>query len=229
MKRLLMLPLFLAGLGAEEPKFTPLFAEEGVPKGWVVTQWDDLAKPAAETVKWRVRDGVLHGSEERGAWLISEREYADFVLQYEFKLGPQGNSGLAMRTPLAGDPAFDALELQMCDERYKPNSKPSELTGAIYRAVAPSAQRFLPGEWNTMRVSANGSRISAELNGVVVLDLDLEAYPNPVPAARHDGTDALALAKRPRKGRIGFQELSRGGTHVMIRNARIQEIATGSR
>jgi hypothetical protein len=30
------------------------------------------------------------------------------------------------------------------------------------------------------------------------------------------------LHDRPRKGHIGFQELSRGGGHVQIRNARIK-------
>jgi hypothetical protein len=34
----------------------------------------------------------------------------------------------------------------------------------------------------------------------------------------------LPLAARPRLGRIGFQELSRGGGRVQIRNAEIKEI-----
>ena len=28
----------------DEKPFVPLFAEEGVPKGWVVRQWDDVRK-----------------------------------------------------------------------------------------------------------------------------------------------------------------------------------------
>jgi len=39
---------------------------------------------------------------------------------------------------------------------------------------------------------------------------------------RHNGTDAPPVKDRPRKGHIGFQELSRGAAHVMIRNARIK-------
>ena len=35
----------------------------------------------------------------------------------------------------------------------------------------------------------------------------------------------LPLAERPRSGHIGFQELSRGGTYVQIRGARIKETA----
>jgi hypothetical protein len=32
------------------------------------------------------------------------------------------------------------------------------------------------------------------------------------------------LADRPRSGRIGFQELSRGDSHVQIRGAKIREL-----
>jgi hypothetical protein len=51
----------------------------------------------------------------------------------------------------------------------------------------------------------------------------LSAYAEPV--KRHDNTLASGLKDRPRRGHIGFQELSRGEIpHVMIRNARIQEL-----
>ena len=39
---------------------------------------------------------------------------------------------------------------------------------------------------------------------------------------RHNGTDAPPVKDRPRKGHIGFQELSRGAEHAMIRNVRIK-------
>ena len=116
----------------DEEGFRLLFPEDGEPKGWVVTTWDDLAKPAEEGVEWVVKDGVLRGSKDRGTWLVWERELADFELKYDFKLGPRGNSGCALRAPMKGDPAFDGLELQMADFRYNEAAKPSELTGGLY-------------------------------------------------------------------------------------------------
>ncbi len=74
------------------------FSEDGVPKDWTVRQWDDISKPAGSETSWVVRDGVLHGGEPRGTWLVSEKEYENFELEFEFKLGPLGNSGLALRT-----------------------------------------------------------------------------------------------------------------------------------
>ena len=200
--------------------FKPLFPEDGVPKGWVVTEWSDLSKPANPTTKWQVKDGVLHGSDPRGTWLVSEQQYGDFILDYEFKLGERGNSGCALRTPMAGDPAFDGLELQMADLRYNPEAKDSELTGGLYRALAPRKQVYRPTEWNHYRITLRGSHIHVVLNGEVILDNDLSRETKTV--TRHDNSVASPLKDRPLRGHIGFQELSRDGDHVMIRNAKIK-------
>lgn len=206
---------------ADEGKgFVSLFPDAGVPKGWTVTEWNDLAKPAAEGVVWKVENGVLHGGQQRGTWLVSEKEYGDFVLQFEFKLGPTGNSGCALRSPMRGDPAFDGMELQMADFRYNPEAKDSELTGGLYRAVAPSQQVYKPMEWNKYEITLRGSRLKVVLNGTTIQDIDLEEQNQVV--KRHDGTIAPPIKDRPRRGHLGFQELSRGEERVQIRNARIK-------
>lgn len=207
-------------LHAADTEFRPLFPDDGVPKGWKVSAWDDVSKPAPEGAVWKVQDGVLHGSEPRGTWLVSEKEYGDFELEYEWKIGPRGNSGLGLRFPSKGDPAFDGLELQMADVRYNPEAKDSELTGGLYRAIAPTKQVYKPTEWNKYQVVLKGSHIKVILNGTVIQDLDLDKQTQEV--KRHNGQSAPAIKDRPRRGHIGFQELSRGGDHVMIRNAKIK-------
>jgi hypothetical protein len=197
-----------------------LFTEDGVPKGWSVRQWDDVSKPAGTETSWVVRDGVLHGGEPRGTWLVSEREYDNFELEFEFKLGPFGNSGLALRAPLKGDPAFDGMELQMADVRYNPQAKDSELTGGIYRAIAPQKQVYKPEEWNRYEIALNGSHLVAKLNGELIHDIDLSEQNQIV--KRHNGTDAPPVKDRPTRGHIGFQNLSREGDDVQIRNVRIK-------
>ena len=198
----------------------PLFPEDGIPAGWRVTAWKDLALAPPEGAHWLVEDGVLTSRGARGTWLVSETEYGDLELEYEFRLGPRGNSGLALRSPAAGDPAFDGLELQMADLRYNLEAKPSELTGGLYRAVEPFEQVYLPEQWNRMQVRLAGAHITARLNGALILDHDLNEEGAAIP--RHDGTLASPLRDRPRRGHLGFQELSRGGTHVLIRGARLR-------
>ena len=53
---------------------------------------------------WKVEKGVLRGSEPRGTWLVSEKEYGDFILEFEWKIGQRGNSGAALRAPMSGAP-----------------------------------------------------------------------------------------------------------------------------
>jgi hypothetical protein len=204
-----------------EPGFLPLFPTEGPPKGWLVREWSDVSKPAPTNAVWRVETGVMHGSEPRGTWLMSARPYTNFLLQFEFKLAPRGNSGLALRAPLRGDPAFDGLELQMADVRYNPQAKDSELTGGLYRAVPPTKQVYKPEAWNCYEITLDGPRLKVVLNDETVQDLNLDAQQQSV--KRHDDTDAPPIKDRPRHGHLGFQELSRGG-HVEIRNARIKEL-----
>jgi hypothetical protein len=208
------------GLSADG--FQALFPTDGIPEGWSVRTWSDVKNPAPENVHWKVIDGVLHGSEPRGTWLVSDQEYDDFVLEFEWKLGERGNSGCGLRFPPEGDPAFDGLELQMVDPRYYGDAvaEPFELTGSLYRSVRPREQRYKPTDWNQYRITCRGSLFKVLLNGETILDLDLDETTQS--ALRHDGTEAPPLRDRPRRGRIGFQELSRGGGHVEIRNARIK-------
>jgi len=217
-----LLAFFVLNAAAADgnPDFIPLFPQDGVPKGWVVRAWNDVKNPAPDNPVWKVEKGVLHGGEPRGSWLLSEKEYGDFILEYEFKLGERGNSGCALRAPLFGDPAFDGMELQMADLRYNPSAKDSELTGGLYRAIAPVKQVYKPTHWNKYEITCKGSMVKVILNGEPILNVNLDEQDKTV--QRHDGSDAPPLKDRPRKGRIGFQELSRGDEHVQIRNARIK-------
>jgi hypothetical protein len=202
--------------------FTPLFPKDGVPEGWVIRHWADVSKPAEGKPVWTVKDGMLTGSGDRGCWFLTEKEYGDFELEYEFRLGVRGNSGLALRTPAAGDPAFDGMELQMADFRYNPQAKPSELTGGLYRAAAPSEQVYKPEDWNAIRITLKGTQLKVVLNGMTIQDTDLSTHTEEV--LRHNNTKAPAIKDRPRRGRIGFQNLSRDNGAVEIKGARIREL-----
>ncbi len=214
----------LTGCATSNPggAWTPLFPKDGPPAGWIVRDWADLRNPGPEGATWQVENGVLRSIGSRGNWLVSEREYGDFELEFEFLLGERGNSGCALRAPMFGDPAFDGMELQMADFRYNPAAKPFELTGGLYRAVAPNNQVYRPTEWNRYHIRCQGDLVQVDLNGQRVLDVDLTEHA--LPAKRHNGQDAPPLKDRPRRGHLGFQELSRDDAHVQIRHARLREL-----
>ena len=215
-----LLGLAVAPADRPEVGFVPLFPAEGPPAGWLVRSWDDLGREGPAGGAWTVRDGVLRSGPERGTWLVSEREYGDFELEFEVKLSARGNSGLALRAPLRGDPAFEAMELQLADVRYNPQAVEDELTGAIYRAAAPAEPMYRPTEWNTVRVVLDGPKLEVVINGRVIQNVDLDRLNQPT--RRHDGTEARPVRDRPRVGHIGFQHLGRDDGPVLIRNARIK-------
>ncbi len=206
--------------GKNEEGFVPLFPKDGVVKDGLVRSWSDVNKPADPKTTWVVQNGILQGGEPRGSWLLSKQEYGDFILRFDFKLGPTGNSGCALRAPLFGDPAFDGMELQMADYRYNTAAKDSELTGGIYRAIAPRQQVYKPTEWNTYEVTLQGAHLKVVLNDEVIHDLNPDEQNQKV--LRHNGQPCPPVKDRPRKGHIGFQELSRGAEHAQIRKARIK-------
>jgi len=203
-------------------EYKPLFPNDGIPKDWLVRAWSDVGKPGPDGAQWIVEKGVLNGGGARGSWLISKKDYTDFELSFDFKLGPQGNSGLALRSPSSGDPAFDGLELQMADFRYNTRAKESELTGGLYRALAPTKQVYKPEKWNSYQIRIKGNHIKVTLNGELIINEDLSKHKTII--KRHNGGDAPALCDRPKSGKIGFQNLSRGGSPVLIKNAKIKTL-----
>ena len=215
----ILLAVAPAGSAAADDGFVPLFTADGVPPGWHAVVYHDVSQPLPASEDWHVEKGILYSSTSRGSFLISERQYDDFVLDFEFMLGPRGNSGVGLRVGAAGDPAFDALEVQMVDARYYGDDPygPDQLTGSLYQAVAPSKQVYKPEGWNRFEITCQGPKVTIKLNGETIQDLNLDEQTQPLKRGE-------PLAARPRRGRIGFQELSRGGTHAQIRNARIKEL-----
>src|SRR5271154_3733108 len=92
---LVLAGIFLTALplcvGQPAPKFTDLFPVDGpVTKGWVVRTWENIKNPPEWETIWEVRDGMLYGGKSAnrkwvGTWLLSEREYGDFILEVDFK------------------------------------------------------------------------------------------------------------------------------------------------
>lgn len=202
------------------PEFSPLFPEDGLPAGWFVRSWQDVAQPAAPDAAWAVERGVLRGSQPRGTWLISEREFDNFILRFEFRLGEGGRGGVGLRFPSEGDPAVRGLEVVLIDPHYYGTNTPAkavEFTGGLAASVPPNADRYVPGAWNRVEITCRGPFLKVRINDGVILDLDLDTQTAPV-------TQGRSLAARPRTGRLGFREISRGRAHLEIRQAELQPL-----
>lgn len=200
----LVLPALVAVRAEDEPPqgFEPLFNGKDL-SGWRVNKGGKMEV-------WGAQDGVLFVNGGGGGWLMTEKQFGDFELRLEFKLPEKGNSGVALRAAMEGDPAFSAgMEIQLLDDPwYKKNYKglkKTQLTGSIYDIVPPSADATKPaGEWNQMRITARGPKITVELNGTKIVDANLEEYKDRVKEdkERHLAAHPRLLAPR---GHLGLQ------------------------
>jgi hypothetical protein len=152
-----------------------------------------------------------------GGQLYTKKEYANFIVRFEFKLTPGGNNGLGIRMPPNTDAAYEGMEIQILDdtaEMYK-DLHPYQYNGSIYGVVAAERGHLKPvGEWNSEEVTANGRRVTVRLNGVTIVDADIDkaSTPKTVDGSPHPGL------KRD-KGHIGFLG---HGSHIEFRSILIK-------
>lgn len=175
---------------------------------------------------YQVKDGnLLVTGEEGGDWIFTNDEYGDFVLRYEYRcVSGEGNSGVCIRAPKEGNPAFAGMEIQVLRPGWE---TPYQRAGSLYHTVAPTVEadkKF--GEWNSVEVYANGANIRTTMNGTVIYDvritdftkekLDKEAVPDDW---------RKPLDDRPLKGYIGLQDHSDA---VEFRNFRVKSLDKSS-
>lgn len=192
------------------------FAEEAkLFNGKDLTGWTSAdGKPV--TAGWKVEDGVLHRA-TKGGDLISEKEYGDFELTWEWKIAPGGNSGLKYRvhnTPGKGAVGF---EYQMLDDaKHADGALPTHRTGSLYDLLPAPAEKKLnpPGEWNTSRLIVRGNHLEHWLNGQKVIDTDTDSEAFKTAFAKSKYKAIPKFGEGP-KGHILLQD---HGDEVWLRN-----------
>ncbi len=189
-------------------KFTSIF------NGRDFTGW------AGPVENYEIVDGAIQCRPGKGGNIFTEREYADFIVQLEFKLPPGGNNGLAIRYPGTGNAAYDGMcELQVLDntaEKYA-DLDVRQYHGSAYGMRAAHRGFLRPtGEWNFQQVTVTGSKIKVELNGTTILDTDLSTVTEDefMAGKPHPGKDRTS-------GHFGFAGHK---DPVAFRNIRIQEL-----
>jgi hypothetical protein len=204
-------------LRAADEGFVPLFSGDSL-QGWKVSDWSNLLTPQkVEGTPWKIEEGVLYGLNKR-TWIMSPKQYGDFILKLETKISRGSNGGIGLRFPPKGDPAYTAMEIQVVDHGvyYGGSSQPKQRTGSIYDEIAPDKDVTKPaGQWNSWEITARGSRVKIVLNGQKIIDADLSRETK---ARQQKGPP---LAERPLKGHIGFQNLNGS---ITLRNMMIKTL-----
>jgi len=186
--------------------FTPLF------NGKDLTGWKVLG---GKMDAWGAEKGILFTSGSGGGWLMTEKEYGDFELRLEYKVPENGNSGVALRSPLKGDPAYTGMEIQVLDDdgkAYK-SLKPSQYTGSIYDVAAAKKGHTRPaGEWNKFVITARGRKVTVVLNDTEIVKADLDDFKEQY--EKHPGL-------KRESGHLGLQS---HGSRVEFRNIHVKPL-----
>jgi hypothetical protein len=167
--------------------------------------------------KYSIKDGVIIGetvSGEPNSFLTTEKNYGDFVLEFELKLDSQMNSGVQFRS--LSTPEYQNGRVHGYQFEIDPSKR--AWTGGIYDEARrdwlypmdlnPAAKYlYKHGQWNKCRIECLGTSIRTFVNGKeaasVVDDVTLSGF--------------IALQVHS----IGKNEVA--GKKIMWRNLRIHE------
>lgn len=116
---------------------------------------------------WSVADGVLQ-YDGKGDSLCTARDYGDFELWLDWKIGPAGDSGIYLR----GSP-----QVQIWDADHQPyfglgadKGSGSLWNNAVHPKLALVRADKPVGQWNTFWIRMVGERVTVKLNGQLVTD-----------------------------------------------------------
>ena len=167
-----------------------------------------------------VTNGVIYCAQGGGGNLLTEKEFDDFILRFEFKLEDGSNNGIGIRAPLSGDVSSAGMEIQILEEGAARRGKwgplhDEQYHGSVYDLIAAKQGALKPpGQWNTEEITARGRQITVVVNGQTILDANLNSV-----------TDAAKLMKHPglfrERGHIGFLGHN---DYLEFRNLRVKEL-----
>lgn len=112
---------------------------------------------------WSVKDGMICFT-GTGDNLCTKKLYGDFEMLVDYKISKDGDSGLYLR----GSPQVQIWDIARTDVGAQVGS------GGLYNNTAnrnPLVVADNPiGDWNTLRVTMIGERVTVYLNGILVVD-----------------------------------------------------------
>lgn len=135
--------------------------------GWRNYKKDDVSPG------WQVVDGELRRVEKGAGDIITADEYGAFEVMLDYKISPEGNSGLMFHvTEENPKPWQSGPEIQIQDNVA---GHDPQKAGWLYQLYKPEAQAAdkpetdatnPPGEWNTLRVLITPTACETSMNGV---------------------------------------------------------------
>jgi hypothetical protein len=119
---------------------------------------------------WRVEERAARADKSKAAsFLVSEGRFGNFDLELEFWVDAQANSGVFLRCQNA-----DTISETSCYEVNIYDTRPDQTyrTGSIVNVAEPAEYIYTGGQWNRLKVTADGPRLQVRLNDRTMVDTE---------------------------------------------------------
>lgn len=144
--------------------------------GWRDYNGESLTGP------WVVEDGCIkaegHGSDASG-YVVNDQIYKNFVLTWDWKISPGGNSGMlyhVVESPKFKTPYLTGPEYQLIDdENFAEPLEDWQKCGADYAMYLPDQAKLKvnpAGQWNNSKIVFDNGHVEYWMNGEKTLEFE---------------------------------------------------------
>jgi sugar lactone lactonase YvrE len=199
--------------------------------------------------EYRIENGEIVGvsvPKTPNSFLCTDKFYDNFILELEFKVDPNLNSGIQFRSNSLPDYKNGQVHGYQCeidpsDRGWTAGIYEEGRRGWLNDLSTNDAARFAfkQGEWNKVRIEAIGDRLRTFLNGVPAADLRDDMTPTGFIALQVHGVPDQFVGLQVRWRNIRIQENPTSGTpdtpppsaptSIVPENYKVEKVADGFR
>ena len=176
---------------------------------------------------WKVVDGALTRADQGAGDIITTEQFDNFELILDYKISPEGNSGIMFRvTEEGGAPWHSGPEIQVQDNV---KGHDPQLAGWLYQLYQPGADFFTKkvpdatrpaGEWNQLYIRICQQQSEIQMNGVSYEKFQIGSKDWDEKVAKSKFASMPGFGKAP-KGHICLQD---HGNLVSYRNIKVRRL-----
>lgn len=207
---------------AQKGKWVKLF------DGKTTTGWHSWQESSV-LPQWKVEDGAIVLADKGGKDLVTDKEYADFELELDWKISEGGNSGIiyhVIEDKKYCCPYSTGPEIQILDDVKHPDAKAGKdgnhKSASLYDMLPPSDFTVTKpaGEWNKAKIVIKNGHGESWLNGKKLVEFSTMGpeWEKLVANSKFKTWDGFGVSQ---KGKIALQD---HGNKVSFKNIRIKEL-----